>query len=192
MVIKPSTGGYDGKGVYIVSTQEDFNRVYPELAILSPLVIEPLLQIDAEGSVLAVRSASGECKTYPMVRTTQVDGMCREVVSPSGFSPEILDQADNITLKIAQETNVVGVLAVEFFLINGRLLVNELAPRPHNTGHLTIEANVTSQFENHIRAVLGLPLGETTMRVPAAAMVNVISGQSDTVLEVSIGQKMPL
>ncbi len=176
LVIKPSTGGYDGKGVYIVSNQEDFSRIYPDLASLTPLVIEPFLHIDAEGSVLAVRSGSGECKTYPMVRTIQLDGMCREVVSPSGFSPEILDQADNITLKIAQETNVVGVLAVEFFLSNGRLLVNELAPRPHNTGHLTIEANVTSQFENHLRAVLGLPLGETAMRVPAAAMVNVISG----------------
>lgn len=178
LVIKPSTGGYDGRGVFIVEEPEETSKTLAEIATLAPLVVEPLLKLEGEGSVLVARSSSGECRSYPMVRTWQVDGMCREVTSPSGFSDDITKRAEELATQIASGLGVVGILAVEFFLVDGTLLVNELAPRPHNTGHITIEANVTSQFENHLRAILGLPLGDTSLRVPAAAMVNVISNSA--------------
>ncbi len=178
IVIKPSTGGYDGRGVFIVEGDAEAAAVLNNLQTQLPFVVEPKLHLDAEGSVLAVRSTTGESLTYPMVRTFQVDGMCREVTSPGDFPQEITDEARQIAESIAKELEVVGILAVEFFVVDGKLLVNELAPRPHNTGHITIEANVTSQFENHLRAVLGLPLGSTELRVPAAAMVNLISNSN--------------
>ncbi len=178
IVIKPSTGGYDGRGVYIVDKEEEIASLFSNLNAHLPFVVEPHLDLDAEGSVLAVRSTTGECVTYPMVRTLQVDGMCREVTSPGDFPQEMVAEARQIAEKLANELEVVGILAVEFFISAGKLLVNELAPRPHNTGHLTIEANTTSQFENHLRAVLGLPLGSTELRVPAAAMVNLISNSN--------------
>lgn len=175
IVVKISTGGYDGRGVFIVDNREALSGVLAQLGSAFPLVVEPFLTLEAEGSVLAVRSTSGECKTYPMVRTVQADGICREVISPSDLSEELSSKARNIAAEIASELDVFGILAVEFFVVNGELLVNELAPRPHNTGHITIEANVTSQFENHLRAVLGLPIGSTELKVPAAAMVNLIT-----------------
>lgn len=174
IVVKPSTGGYDGRGVFIVDDQDQATSLFAKVTAQLPLVVEPLLTLEAEGSVLVVRSTVGECLAYPMVRTIQIDGMCREVMSPSGFGPEMDLQAQDLAIRIAAELEVVGILAVEFFIVDGVLLVNELAPRPHNTGHLTIEANVTSQFENHLRAILGLPLGDTSPRVEAAAMVNLI------------------
>lgn len=179
IVIKPSTGGYDGRGVFIVDNEEDAAEIFTNLSAHLPFVVEPRLDLDAEGSVLAVRSTTGECRTYPMVKTLQLDGMCREVTSPGDFPDEISRQARTIAESLANQLEVVGILAVEFFLVGDKLMVNELAPRPHNTGHLTIEANVTSQFENHLRAVLGLPLGSTELRVPAAAMVNLISSSNN-------------
>lgn len=179
IVIKPSTSGYDGRGVFIVDSKDQVATVVNNLSSNLPLVVEPLLNLDAEGSVLAARSTTGECITYPMVKTLQIDGMCHEVTAPAGFNDEIEIQAKSIAANIASELDVIGILAVEFFIVEGQLLVNELAPRPHNTGHLSIEANVTSQFENHLRAILGLPLGSTTLRVPAAAMVNVVASSNN-------------
>ncbi len=178
IVIKPSTGGYDGRGVFIVENETEAAALFNNLSSHLPFVVEPKLALEAEGSVLAVRSTTGECLTYPMVRTMQIDGMCREVTCPSDFPDEVTAEARRIAENLATELEVVGILAVEFFIVSGTLLVNELAPRPHNTGHTTIEANVTSQFENHLRAILGLPLGSTELRVPAAAMVNLISNSN--------------
>ena len=178
VVIKPSTGGYDGRGVYMVDGEEEAATIFNSLHTHLPFVVEPKLQLEAEGSVLAVRSTAGECLTYPMVKTLQVEGMCREVTSPGDFPLEIAEEARRIAENLAEELEVFGILAVEFFVVDGKLMVNELAPRPHNSGHITIEANVTSQFENHLRAVLGLPLGSTELRVPAAAMVNLISNSN--------------
>ncbi len=178
IVVKPSTGGYDGRGVFIVDSELDLTPLFNGLSAHLPFVVERHLALDSEGAVLAVRSRNGECTTYPMVKTVQIDGMCREVISPGGFPAEMAAEARRIAESIAKELEVVGILAVEFFIVEDKLLVNELAPRPHNTGHITIEANVTSQFENHLRAVTGLPLGSTQLRVPAAAMVNLISNSN--------------
>ncbi|NNN19679.1 MAG: 5-(carboxyamino)imidazole ribonucleotide synthase [Acidimicrobiaceae bacterium] len=179
IVIKPSTGGYDGRGVFVVENESEANSVFNSLIAHLPFVVEPKLIIDAEGSVLAVRSTTGECLAYPMVKTLQVDGMCREVTSPGDFPEAITVEAQRVAENLASDLDAVGILAVEFFSIGGKLVVNELAPRPHNTGHITIEANITSQFENHLRAVLGLPLGSTALRVPAAATVNLISSSNN-------------
>ena len=178
IVIKPSTGGYDGRGVFWVDDEAQTTAVFNSLNAHLPFVVEPKLELEAEGSVIAVRSTTGECATYPMVKTVQLEGMCREVTSPGGFPLHISEEAQRIAENMVKDLDVVGVLAVEFFILNGQLMVNELAPRPHNTGHITIEANVTSQFENHLRAVLGLPLGSTALRVPAAATVNLIANSN--------------
>ncbi|TAN20240.1 MAG: 5-(carboxyamino)imidazole ribonucleotide synthase [Actinomycetota bacterium] len=178
IVVKPSTGGYDGRGVFPVFDEAETTTVFNNLNAHLPFVVEPQLELEAEGSVIAVRSTAGECVTYPMVKTVQHEGMCREVTSPGDFPAAITEEAQRIAENLANDLDVVGALAVEFFILDGKLMVNELAPRPHNTGHITIEANVTSQFENHLRAVLGLPLGSTALRVPAAATVNLIANSN--------------
>lgn len=178
IVIKPATGGYDGRGIFIADDSTQISSLFTELNHQLPLIAEPFLKLDSEASVIVVRSTTGECMTYPVVKTVQIDGMCREVTSPAMLGDELEDEARKMAGKIAEQLDAIGVLAVELFVSEGKLLVNELAPRPHNSGHITIEANITSQFENHLRAILGLPLGNTSLRVQAAAMVNVISSSS--------------
>ncbi len=124
--------------------------------------------------MLVVRSTTGETVAYPPVETVQRDGQCAEVFVPASV-PEIRNaQARSLAVNIAEAVGLVGAMAVELFETSEGLLLNELAVRPHNSGHLTIEASTTSQFENHLRAVLGLPLGATDLAVPAAAMANVV------------------
>ena len=172
VVMKPPRGGYDGRGVHSVDTPE------AGLAVLEgtggPVVVEEFLDMEAELAVVVVTRASGGQVRYPVMQTVQVDGICHVVTCPAPLSAALLDEADRVAASVAEIVNAVGVLAVELFVSNGRVLVNEVAPRPHNSGHLTIEACTTSQFENHLRAVLDWPLGETTLLAPAAAMVNVI------------------
>ncbi|HEX4980008.1 MAG TPA: 5-(carboxyamino)imidazole ribonucleotide synthase [Acidimicrobiales bacterium] len=173
VVLKPSTGGYDGKGVYVVDGAEAARRVLGDGPLALPWVAEELLLIDAELAVVVVTDQDGSRLHYPVVRTMQHDGVCREVTVPAGVSGEIAEAAEALALDVAAVVGAVGVLAVELFVVDGRVLVNEVAPRPHNSGHITMEANATSQFENHLRAVLGWPLGSPEARAPAAAMVNV-------------------
>lgn len=178
-VIKPARGGYDGRGVFMVSdlpTAEGI--VEPILADGGRVLIEPRLDLDGELAVMVVRRADGASVTYPPVTTVQRDGMCVEVDLPSGLDPALLDEARTLALAVATSLEVVGLCAVELFVVDGRLLVNELAVRPHNTAHLTIDASRTSQFENHLRAVADLPLGGTEPLVPAAVMVNVVGGDA--------------
>lgn len=180
-VIKLSRGGYDGRGVFLV--REPGGRPHhgddglavglPLLATGVPLLVEPLLAFDAELAVLVARRPNGDAVAYDPVATTQVDGQCREVVAPAGIDPDLAEEARSIALELAAALGVVGLLAVELFDVGGRLLVNELAVRPHNTAHHTIDACPTSQFEQHLRAVLDLPLGATELHTPAA-MVNVV------------------
>jgi 5-(carboxyamino)imidazole ribonucleotide synthase len=129
------------------------------------------------------RSPSGQAAAYPVVVSTQVDGICLEVVAPApDLDPALATQAQQVALTIAKELDVTGVLAVELFETNdGRILVNELAMRPHNTGHWTQDGAVTSQFENHLRAVLDLPLGSPAPRARWTVMVNILGGPSDQV-----------
>jgi 5-(carboxyamino)imidazole ribonucleotide synthase len=183
-VLKTSRGGYDGKGVWFVRSAEDCEE--PFRAALEAgvrLVAEELVDFRRELSALVVRSPSGQAAAYPVVASTQVDGICREVVAPApDLDPALAGRAQEIALRIAGALDVTGVLAVELFETrDGRVLVNELAMRPHNTGHWTQDGAVTSQFENHLRAVMDLPLGSPAPRVRWTVMVNILGGDDASV-----------
>jgi 5-(carboxyamino)imidazole ribonucleotide synthase len=139
-------------------------------------VVEPALALEHELAVLVVRRPGGETVVYPPVETRQVDGICHEVLFPAAVDAGTLAEAERVARAVADLAGAVGVLAVELFVVDDRVLVNELAPRPHNSGHLTIDACRTSQFENHLRAVLDWPLGPPDPVAAAAAMVNLIAG----------------
>jgi len=173
VVLKASRGGYDGKGVWLVADVDEARAVCGRATELGvTLLVEAHVPIDFELSALVVRRPT-ETLCWPVVETTQVDGVCREVLMPGRVVPELASAAQRIAMHIAASVNLVGVMAVEMFASRGLLLVNEVALRPHNSGHWTIEGAKTSQFENHIRAVLDFPLGETSARSSHVATVNV-------------------
>ncbi|QYJ04377.1 5-(carboxyamino)imidazole ribonucleotide synthase [Nocardioides panacisoli] len=178
-VLKVSRGGYDGKGVWVVRDPADVEeplRVAQERGVR--LLAEELVAFRRELSALVARAPSGQAATYPVVATTQLDGICHEVIAPApDLDPGLAGEAQELALRIAGELGVTGILAVELFeTSDGRILINELAMRPHNTGHWSQDGAVTSQFENHLRAVLDLPLGSPEPRVPWTVMVNVLGG----------------
>jgi 5-(carboxyamino)imidazole ribonucleotide synthase len=175
VVLKSPRGGYDGKGVSLVGSVADADAV---LAAGSPLLAEERVSFRRELSAVAARSPSGQTAVYPVVESVQVDGVCREVIAPApGLPASLALEAQRVALRIAAELGVTGVLAVEMFETpDGRVLVNELAMRPHNTGHWSIDAAVTSQFENHLRAVLDLPLGSPASRARWSVMANILGG----------------
>ena len=148
-----------------------------------PLLAEELVDFRRELSALVARSPSGQAAAYPIVASTQKDGICHEVIAPApDLSAELAGQAQEIALRIAGALDVTGILAVELFETrDGRVLVNELAMRPHNTGHWTQDGAVTSQFENHLRAVLDLPLGSPAPRARWTVMVNILGGPDASV-----------
>lgn len=176
LVLKRPTGGYDGRGVFVVDGREEVAAVLDEVG--GPMLVEPKLPLQLEVAVLVARRPGGQHVTYPPVRTVQEGAMCREVHSPAAIDPDLASQARDLAVTVADGIGSVGILAVELFVVDGRLLLNELAARPHNAGHVTIEGSVTDQFENHLRAVADLPLGATEPRGPAA-MVNVVGGRQD-------------
>jgi 5-(carboxyamino)imidazole ribonucleotide synthase len=178
VVLKTVRGGYDGKGVWIAGSADDPALEEPFRAGV-PVLAEELVDFRRELSALVARSPHGQAVAYPVVESVQAGGICVEVVAPApGLDPDRAAEAQRIALSVAQELGVVGVLAVELFEAGGgRLLVNELAMRPHNTGHWTIDGAVTSQFENHLRAVLDLPLGDPHAHAPYTVMVNVLGGE---------------
>jgi 5-(carboxyamino)imidazole ribonucleotide synthase len=155
------------------------------------LIAEEYVRFERELAVLIARSPSGHGAVYPVVQTVQQDGICREVLAPApGLDPELAVAAERLGLELARDLDVVGMLAVELFQTRiGPLLVNELAMRPHNSGHWTIEGARTSQFEQHLRAVLDLPLGSPVMAAPAVAMANVLGG-SDPDLQAKLSHVM--
>jgi 5-(carboxyamino)imidazole ribonucleotide synthase len=168
VVVKLSRGGFDGRGTVLLEQAGPLPFPFG-----STFVVEPFLPLERELAVLVARRPGGDDVLYPVVETHQVDGMCREVVAPAPVPDRLASEAAHIARTIAAEADVVGLLAVEFFVADGSLSVNELAMRPHNSGHYSIEACETSQFENHLRAVLDWPLGSTRLHSPAA-MVNVV------------------
>ena len=181
-VLKTTRGGYDGKGVWVVRSAEDAVepfRVAAEAGVR--ILAEELVDFRRELSALVARSPSGQAAAYPVVQTTQLDGICHEVIAPApGLSEALAGQAQQLALTIAGELGVTGILAVELFeTTDGRILVNELAMRPHNTGHWTQDGAVTSQFENHLRAVMDLPLGSPAPRQRWSVMVNIL-GSANT------------
>ena len=178
-VLKTTRGGYDGKGVWFVSSAAETAEPFAAAAEAGvELLAEELVDFRRELSALVARSPSGQAAAYPVVESKQVDGICREVIAPApDLDPALATEAQQIALRVAGELSVTGVLAVELFeTSDGRILVNELAMRPHNTGHWTQDGAVTSQFENHLRAVLDLPLGAPDARAPWTVMVNILGG----------------
>lgn len=137
------------------------------------------MPIDKEVAILVARRPGGEIAVYPLVETVQVDGMCRELVAPAAVSDEITDEAHRIAEVVAGIAGVVGILAVELFISDGKVLINEIATCPHNSGHYSIEGCVTSQFEQHLRAVLDRPLGSTELTAPSVT-VNIVGGEDET------------
>ncbi len=176
VVLKAARDGYDGKGVWVVDGPDAAAVVLGSLPAGVPAVVEPRLRLDRELAVLVARRPSGGSVVYPPVETRQIDGICHEVLLPADVPASLAAEAEAVALGVADLAGAVGVLAVELFVVDGRILVNELAPRPHNSGHLTIDACRTSQFENHLRAVLDWPLGSPDPVAPAAAMANLIAG----------------
>jgi 5-(carboxyamino)imidazole ribonucleotide synthase len=172
LVLKAARGGYDGRGVWMVRGEDEARTIVADLAG-RPLIVEEFCDIEAEFAVQVARRPGGEFVTYPAVDTFQRDGVFHESVAPSALPSSLTTRATEVAVAIAEEIDCVGMLAVEFFVAGGRLLANELAARPHNTAHYTIEGCVTSQFENHLRAVCDLPLGSTRLTAPAVATVNV-------------------
>lgn len=179
VVLKTTRGGYDGKGVWVVESESDCAAPF-ELARRAGVEIlaEEKVDFRRELSALVARSPSGQVAAYPVVESVQVDGVCTEVIAPApDLDPDLAVQAQQIAMRTAAALDVTGILAVELFeTADGRVLVNELAMRPHNTGHWSMDGAVTGQFENHLRAVLDLPLGSPEARQPWTVMVNILGG----------------
>ena len=182
-VLKTTRGGYDGKGVWRVAAAEQCADAFAAAESAGVRVLaEELVDFRRELSALVARSPSGQVSAWPVVESVQRGGICAEVVAPApGLAPGLAVEAQRIAMRVAAELDVTGVLAVELFeTTDGRILVNELAMRPHNTGHWTQDGAVTSQFENHLRAVLDLPLGAPDSRAPWTVMVNILGGDTET------------
>ena len=173
-IAKTISGGYDGRGVWKVNSKEELANLLKEVP---KLLLEELVSFDFEIAVMVARSPHGQAATWAPTRTIQRDGICIETVTPvPEFSETQSLAAQKLALEIAEEIKLVGVMAVEMFVKGETLLINELALRPHNSGHWTIEGSVTSQFEQHLRAILDLPLGDTSMTAEWAVMGNVLGG----------------
>lgn len=177
-VVKTARGGYDGKGVRVVTHPEQVADWLEAIGDGGPrLLAEEAVDFDRELAIQVARRPSGEIRTWPVVESIQRDGVCSEVIAPApGFSALAQREVEHLAEVIATKLDVTGVLAVELFQAGERILVNELAMRPHNSGHWSIDGSVTSQFEQHLRAVLDLPLGDTTPTAAVTVMANVLGG----------------
>ena len=172
VVAKATRGGYDGRGVWLISSAAEAPDV--------DLIVEERVDLRRELAAVVARSPFGQVAAYPVVETVQRDGVCVEVLAPApGLDPDTAIAAQRLAIDLAIALDVVGLLAVELFETAGGLLVNELAMRPHNSAHWTIEGARTSQFEQHLRAVLDYPLGDTSLTAPAVVMANVLGGPED-------------
>ncbi len=177
LVLKLARGGYDGRGVWVLPDPDTAAGVVSRAERdRIPVLAERVVDAPVELAVLVCRSPAGQTVVYDPVHTFQVDGMCREVRAPAGLQAGLTRRAAELAERVASAAGAVGIMAVELFLAGDELLVNEIAPRPHNSGHHTIDAAMTSQFENHLRAVLDLPLGDPSLRSPAA-MVNLVGAE---------------
>jgi len=177
-VVKTPRGGYDGKGVRVVRSADDADDWFQALDDGDALLAEELVDYARELAQSVARRPSGDIVAWPVVESIQRDGVCAEVIAPAhGASPRLREAAEEMARGVAEGLGVTGVLAVELFeTVDGRLLVNELAMRPHNTGHWSMDGAVTGQFEQHLRAVLDLPLGSARPLAPWSVMINVLGG----------------
>lgn len=181
-VVKTARGGYDGRGVWVVADATQADALLAELAAdgdLPELVVEEAIDISCELAVVVVRGPEGDTTTYPVTETVQVEGICRETITPARVTDDVADTAAEVAVRAVEVVGAVGLCAVELFVDrDGAVTVNEVATRPHNSAHWSIEGAECSQFENHLRAVAGLPLGSTTMTAPHVVSVNVL-GHAD-------------
>ena len=178
MIAKSISGGYDGRGVFKVNDLSELQSLHASIG--QSILLEELLNFDYEIAIMVARSPHGQASTWAPTLTVQRDGICTQTVTPvPNFSKQLAAKTAQIALQIAQGIDLVGVMAVEIFVVGDHLLINELALRPHNSGHWSIEGAVTSQFEQHLRAVLDLPLGDTALLAPYAVMGNVIGIETD-------------
>ena len=174
VIAKAISGGYDGRGVWKIESRDLLKEV---LAINPQLLIEELVDFDSEIAVMVARSPHGQASTWAPTQTIQENGICTRTVTPATtISSEVSEKASALALTIAERVSLVGVMAVEMFVKGDQLFINELAMRPHNSGHWTIEGSVTSQFEQHLRAILDLPLGDPSMSASFAVMGNILGG----------------
>jgi 5-(carboxyamino)imidazole ribonucleotide synthase len=183
-ILKTRRGGYDGKGQRVLSSVGDVDAAWKELGD-ERLILEQMVSFDREISVLAVRGRDGDTVCWPVVENEHRDGILRTSRAPAPGSGALQAKAEEYAGRVLDDLHYVGVLAIELFEVDGRLLANELAPRVHNSGHWTIEGAVTSQFENHLRGILGWPLGATDA-IGVSAMVNCIGALPDPVAVLAV------
>ena len=214
LVLKSRSGGYDGRGVWVVKEASQLRDVFSSIGgevtgnvvrevkdvsgdrerflannASVDFIAEEYIDIVKEIAILGVRRQNGEFLTYAPIETVQRGGICNELFMPADISPDTSAQAKELATKIAEYIEVVGLVAIEMFIdSSGEILINELALRPHNSGHATIEAAYTSQFQNHLRAVLDWPLGSVEMKVPGVAMANILGSKSQTDPRINISQ----
>lgn len=183
-VMKTATGGYDGKGQWVLKREEELAEAYETLAKAgTELIVEQFVPFELELSVIAARNPDGDLAVFPTAENVHQDNILHLSIVPARVSAEIRERAERIALTIVEKLDVVGLLAIEMFLTrDGQLYVNELAPRPHNSGHYTMEACATSQFEQHVRAVCNLPLGSTELLTPVV-MVNILGEHLQPILD---------
>jgi 5-(carboxyamino)imidazole ribonucleotide synthase len=175
LIAKAISGGYDGRGVWKINSQDELAEV---LRTNPKLLIEELISFDSEIAVMVARSPHGQATSWSPTETVQEDGICTLTISPAQcITPELAERAQKLALDIAQEVGVVGVMAVEMFVKGEKIFINELAMRPHNSGHWTIDGARTSQFEQHLRAILDLPLGDPAMTAEYSVMGNILGGE---------------
>ncbi len=185
IVLKTSRGGYDGKGQFVIKTLDDVESAWTELGqatAIAPLIAEGFINFEREMSIIAVRGADGEIRYYPLVENKHFQGILAKTTAPASNTAHLTEQAQSNIKKLLEHLNYVGVLALELFVTNDGLIANEIAPRVHNSGHWSIEGAVCSQFENHMRAIAGLPLGDTKITKPSA-MINII-GEYHNIAEI--------
>jgi 5-(carboxyamino)imidazole ribonucleotide synthase len=191
LMLKARRDGYDGRGNVVVHDASEAQSAFSGLGWPDrTLFVEAFSEFDRELAVLVVRGLDGEIAQYPVVETRQDRKLhiCREVLAPADLPAEVDQRAAAIARRAVEAVGGVGAFGVELFLLrDGQVLINELAPRPHNSAHYTIEACWTSQFENHVRAIMGLPLGDPGLRTPAAAMVNLLGTRTGPVRDEDLG-----
>lgn len=181
LVLKTSRGGYDGKGQFVIKSDNDINTAWATLgqaADIAPLIAEGFIHFSREVSIIAVRGQHGDIRYYPLVENTHKDGILIKTQAPAPNSQHLTSQAQDFITKLLEHLDYVGVLALELFVTKNGLIANEIAPRVHNSGHWSIQGAVCSQFENHMRAVAGLPLGDTSIVKPSI-MLNIIGQYPD-------------
>jgi phosphoribosylaminoimidazole carboxylase len=179
LMLKSKTMAYDGKGNYVVKSEADIDDAMKTLS-KTPLYAEKWAPFVKELAVMVVRRANGEVRAYPVVETVHKNSICHLVIAPAQVDGVVAERAQKVAENAIKTFSGAGVFGVEMFMMeDGALLLNEIAPRPHNSGHYTIEACETSQYENHLRAILDMPLGSTKMKVPASIMVNILGESND-------------